>query len=1091
MECPKCGHQNPEEAKFCNECAYDLIKVKGDKQDSSLIEIERKHVTIMFSDLSGYTAMTEKLDPEEVREIMSRVFAEITQIIKKYDGFIERFIGDAVMAVFGIPRAHEDDPVRAIRAAMEIHAAVESFSPQFADRIGRSLTMHTGINTGLVVTGEVNIEKGTHGLTGDAINLASRLEGIAKAGEIVVGPDTYRQVLRWFEFEDLEPVQVKGKVDPVSVYKAISILEPQEAIQRMHGVQAELVGRDAEMDLLMEAVENLKQRKGSIISIVGHAGTGKSRLVREFKARLSPEEIQWHEGHAYPYTKNMAYYPLTNLLTYAFRIREDDKPDQVREKVETGVQTLIWDKPEAKHYLGSLFSLSYAEIDGVSPEYWRDRLQKSVQKILEAVASRGPTVILFEDLHWADAAFIELLHLLLRKVQLPVLFLCIYRPIFSLFPDGELEAPAWPHRKIDLRELPWDKTEEMLQSLLNSTHLPDELSYFIKEKVEGNPFYLEEVINTLIETGTLVPDSGNWKLTGLLDLKNIPTSIQGVLTARLDRLEKEAKRILQEASVIGRAFFYKVLTRITAMPPPLDKYLSGLESLDIIRARSREPDLEYIFKHALTQEVAYNGLLKKERQEIHERIALAIEQLFQDRLPEFYEILAHHFRKGRSTDKAVAYLMKVGDKCLAKFALNEAHQSFQRAYELLMANPQQFPDWDITFIKLLNRWSFVLYFQSDYNGIYRRLSKHEKTAHNLNDRAVTAMYYAWLGWSYFGMEQYEKGEEFLFKALDIGEEIQDQKIIAYVYTWHSWTLTTLGRFNEAIEFGKKAIQLAEDFDLDIYIHFKSMGGVAHAYWYSGDRLKSLEEGRKLVEFGKSRGSIPAITFGYMEIGASYLTDGDFVKAIEWFDLIITEQKDFIYYHAALLIQGMAYFLSGEYEKAESAIQKMLDYVLEDSRFLWLGTPGELYLGGVWIARGRMSDGMQKFLKARDRTLQTGYKYMYVISEYMLGNIFLQMALGEGDIGLGAILRNIGFLIKNLPFAKTKAENHLKKTIVLADEIGAKNFKGQALLDLGRLYLYKKRKEEARECLTQAIEVFEQCEIETYKQKAKEILSSLC
>ena len=334
------------------------------------------------------------------------------------------------------------------------------------------------------------------------------------------------------------------------------------------------------------------------------------------------------------------------------------------------------------------------------------------------------------------------------------------------------------------------------------------------------------------------------------------------------------------------------------------------------------------------------------------------------------------------------------------------------------------------------------------------------------------------------------GEKFLLKALKIGKEIEDQKIIAYVYTWYSWMLTTMGRCDEAIAYGEKAIKLAADFDLDIYIHFKSRAGVAQTYWYCGDRLKSLEVGRKLVEFGKSRGSIPAITFGYLEIGASYLSDGDFAKAIQWLDRIVNEQKEFIYYHAALLIQGMSYFLSGEYEKAESALRKSLDYVLEDSRFTWLATPGQLYLGGVMIARGRMNAGMQMLLKARERTLQTGYKYMYVISEYILGNVFLQMALGEGDIDFGTIFRNIGFLMKKLPFAKTKAENHLKKTISLADEIGAKNFKGQALLDLGRLYRHQKRKEEARESLMQAIEVFEVCGIETYKRQAEKALSSL-
>ncbi len=1089
MECPTCHNVVPEKANFCMQCGC-LLKEPECGSDTLITDSERKHVTIMFSDLSGYTAMNERLDPEEVKGIMSLIFEKIIDIIKSYEGFIEKFIGDSVMVVFGVPTAHEDDPMRAIKAAMDIHAAVEGLSPGFKAKIGQPITMHTGINTGLVVTGKVDVEKGTHGLTGDAINMASRLEGLAKAGEIIVGPETYRQTVNYIDYETLEPTAVKGKCEPIDIYKVLSVKKEPLKTHRLQGMQAALTGRNQEMATLTAASERLQHGNGSIVTICGEAGTGKSRLIMEFKRTLNLESIQWHEGHAYGYTQNMPYYPLINLLSGAFQIDEEDASEKIRSKVEAGVAFLLGKDSKDTPYIGSLFALKYTEVEGVSPEYWRDRLQKSVQQILEAVVSRGPTVILFEDLHWADGAFIELLHLLLRNVQRPVLFLCIYRPVFNLFPNEEPEALAWPHLKIVLRELSWDKSQEMLQSLLNSTHLPDDLRYFIREKVEGNPFYLEEVVNTLIETETLVPDNGNWQLSGSLDLKDIPTSIQGVLTARLDRLEKGAKRILQEASVIGRAFFYKILTRITALTPPLDRYLAGLESLDLIRARLREPDLEYIFKHALTQEVSYNGLLKRERQEIHERIALAIEQLFQDRLPEFYEILAHHFQKGRSTDKAVAYLMKVGDKCLAKFALNESHQSFQGAYELLMANPQQWQDWDITLIKLLNRWSFVLYFQSNWSGGQRLLNKHEETTLNLKDRAITAMYYAWLGWFHLGIEEYENGEKFLLKALKIGKEIQDQKIIAYVYTWYSWTLTTMGRCDEAIEFGERAIKLAVDFDLDVYIHFKSRAGVAQAYWYRGDRLKSLEEGRKLVEFGELHGSIPAITFGCLEIGASYISDGDFSEAIQWLDRIISEQKEFIYYHAALCVQGMAYFLSGEYEKAESAIQNALDYLMEDSRFPWMCTPGELYLGGVMIARGSMNAGMQMLFKARKRSLQTGYKYMYVISEYMLGNVFLQMALGKGDINSGTILKNIGFLMKNLPFAKTKAENHLKKTIVLADEIGAKNFKGQALLDLGRLYRYKKRKEEARKFLMQAVEVFEVCGIETYKRQAEKVLSSL-
>ena len=243
MKCPECQIEIPDGSKFCNNCGYKLIEEVDGGVEARVIDSERKLVTIMFSDMSGYTAMTERLDPEEVKGIMSQIFGKITEIIKSYDGFIERFIGDAVMAVFGVPKAHEDDPIRAIRAAIEIHAAVNEFSPQFEGKIGRPLTMHTGINSGLVVTGEVDIDKGTHGLTGDAINLASRLEGIAQSGEIMVGESTYKLSNQYFNFQAMEPTHIKGKSEPVAVYKMVSVLDKHPPTKRLQGLQAKLVGR--------------------------------------------------------------------------------------------------------------------------------------------------------------------------------------------------------------------------------------------------------------------------------------------------------------------------------------------------------------------------------------------------------------------------------------------------------------------------------------------------------------------------------------------------------------------------------------------------------------------------------------------------------------------------------------------------------------------------------------------------------------------------------------------------------------------------------------------------------------------------------
>ena len=372
MKCPKCQTENPETRKFCRECGAKLILVCphchfenlpadkfcgecGQKLEAKeviekvepSIEGERKQVTVLFSDLSGYTAMSERLDPEEVREIMSQVFGAITSIVNRYDGSIEKFIGDAVVAFFGVPKAHEDDPVRAIRAAKEMHSFVEALSPRVEQRIGRSLSMHTGINTGLVVTGQVDKDGSTTGVLGDTINLASRLSDLAKTGEILVGSVTHQLAKGHFVFERLEPAQVKGKAEPVEVYRLLSTKEKPLTLHRTFGLRADLIGRKAELAQLQEAVQKVRQGKGGIFSICGDAGTGKTRLLEEFRATLDPNEIQWREGHAYAYSQNIPYFPLIDLLNRAWQIEEGDPPEDGEGK--SGVSYRASDREERRY----------------------------------------------------------------------------------------------------------------------------------------------------------------------------------------------------------------------------------------------------------------------------------------------------------------------------------------------------------------------------------------------------------------------------------------------------------------------------------------------------------------------------------------------------------------------------------------------------------------------------------------------------------------------------------------------------------------------------------------------------------------------
>jgi len=630
LECPACKAGIPLERKFCGECGYELSKSaeaaspKGNEPDTQISELppketiptpiptegERKHVTVLFSDLTGYTAMSEKLDPEEVKEIISRIFGEISQIVANYDGFIEKYAGDAVMVIFGVPQAHEDDPIRAIKAAREIHQLVDAISPEVENEIGQSISMHTGINTGLVVTGEVDVERGTRGIAGDTINLASRLSSLAKPGEILVNVDTCRQVEGHFACEYIETTAVKGKAEPVQVHKVLSQRDKPITIHRISGLRADLVGRNVEMAELSEAIDNLRQGKSRIFSICGAAGTGKSRLIEEFKAGLDLEQIQWLEGHAYAYSQNIPYFPLVDLLNQMLHIEEKDSPENVREKIESGLESLVGHQDDIVPYVGALYSLSYSDANDVNPEQWKSRLQAAILAILSAIAEKAPTVFFLDDLHWADPSSVGLLRRACLEIRQPTIVLCAYRPTFSLFTGYQLSSIGENYHEIQLQNLSLSVAQNMLASLLKTETIPSDLKRWVQGKAEGNPFYLEELVNTLIESDTLIPNNGNWQLARSLTESDIPSSLHGLITGRLDRLDKQTKRILQKASVIGRDFLYEILKRISELEEQIDRELSQLERLDLIRTRSFQPDIEYMFKHALTQEIVTTVCLK-------------------------------------------------------------------------------------------------------------------------------------------------------------------------------------------------------------------------------------------------------------------------------------------------------------------------------------------------------------------------------------------------------------------------------------------------------------------------------------------------
>jgi len=1088
LTCTECGNQLQAGDKFCGKCGQQVIKQVKDKKSQLTVEGERKHITVLFSDMSGYTALSEKLDPEEVKEITGRIFGEVSKIIAKYDGFVEKYAGDAIMALFGVNQSQEGDPVRAVMSAREIHDVVKALSPQYEEKIGQPLSMHSGINTGLVVTGNVEVERGTHGVAGDTINVAARLSAAAKAGDILIDHETFKRTEGYFQFEDLEPVQLKGKKNAVQIHRYLAIKDQPQKVHRLHGLRAELIGRKAEMAQLSEAVDRLRQGKGAVFSIIGTAGTGKSRLVEEFKDSLDLKEVQWLEGHAFPYAQNIPYIPFIDLNSKAIQIDEGDAPQTVKEKLESGLEALIGETQGVVPYIGSLYALNYPEIEGVSPEFWKAELQKAVLKVLTALAQRAPTVICLEDLHWADPSTIELLHFLLFEIRHPVLFFCVYRPIISLFSTHQIKDMAFPHQELNLQDLSLSEAQNMVESLLQTDTVPWDLQQFIRDKVEGNPFYLEEAINSLIESKTLVPENGKWQVAGPITESEISATIQGVISARVDRLEHESKRILQEASVIGRSFYHEILKRISEIKDNIDANLRGLERFDLIKTKSIQPYLEYIFKHALTQEVVYNGLLKKERREIHERIGYVIEELFKDRLPEFYETLAFHFKNGYSVDKAVKYLMLSGEKSLRRYSVDESHQSYKQAFELLAGISDLSLELKKRLIHLLFEWALVFYYRGDFKGLHELFSSHENLAADINNDEDAGMFFAWHGFAVYFRGDVKASYQYLLKALKLGEQSDSKHVIGYACSWLPFTCAVLGRLDEAIAFGERAREISKYLSTDQYLFFKSLSGLGFAHWSRGECEKALKAGKTILDYGRLHSNIRSTVMGHWIIGQGHLAKGDFEAAIDSFKMSAQSAKDPFYLISAKHFLGISYILSGQFDEAENVVKEVITYGQTYGCELF-SDMNIGFQGVVMIVQGHMSKGLSQLEETHRVFLKRECKAICGIFEYILGKVYSQIAAGPKP-AFSIMAKNMGFLVKNMPLAGKRAEEHLGKEIEMAKEIGAKGFLGMSYMDLGMFHEAKSKTDAARKCICEAIKIFEETEAEGYLKQAKEALDSL-
>jgi ABC-type oligopeptide transport system substrate-binding subunit/class 3 adenylate cyclase len=722
--CPECGTELPLSARFCDTCgaalgapppvapeaapdtiAQRLRRLVPKEYAERLLATrgqvrkERRTVTILFSDVKGSAAMADELDPEDWTEVMEGAFDVLIEPIYRYEGTLARLMGDAILAFFGAPIAHEDDPERACRAALEITAGAKRYAAKMEEERGiKGFDVRVGINTGLVVVGEIGSDlRVEYTAMGDAINLAARMESAAEPGTVLITEDTHKLVAPLFETEALGPMQVRGKAEPISVHRVLAAKAVPGKPRSIAGLESPLVGREAEFGALREALERLHAGVGGIVTLVGEAGIGKSRLVAEARVGAIHElPLQWVEGRCLSYGTSMAYLLWLDVLRGLLGVTVEDSPVTVRDRLWERAQELCpQDSEQVYPYLARLMSLPLDdEIEATMRDLEGEKLKantfQAMEMLLQCAASERPLVLVCEDLHWADVASIDLLEQLLALTdRSSLLLICVFRPVKEHGSWGikETAARRYGHRHTDIQLKPLSATESelLVGNLLQIDDLAPALKQRMLDVAEGNPFYVEEIIRSLVDQNAIFRDeaSGRWVATEAAADVPIPDTLHGVLLARIDRLQEEAKRVLQMASVIGRIFLYRLLAAIAEEERTLHEHLLTLQREEMIRERARIPELEYIFKHELTREAAYNGLLKVERRVFHRQVAEALERLFPERIEEQLGLLAYHWERAGDAEKATAYLLRAGDQARLGYAHQEAIDCYQRALVFL------------------------------------------------------------------------------------------------------------------------------------------------------------------------------------------------------------------------------------------------------------------------------------------------------------------------------------------------------------------------------------------------------------------------
>ena len=735
MYCPSCRHENREDAAFCELCGARLALVCSRCQTSlrpsarfcdacgeslaetskpaplpgplsytprhltekiltsrSALEGERKTITALFADIKGSMDLLEDLDPEEARRLIDPALQIMMDAVHRYEGYVAQSMGDGIFALFGAPIAHEDHAQRALYAALLMQEEIGKYGHLLQVEKGIRLPIRVGVNTGVVIVRSIRKDDlhTDYVPIGHSTSLAARMESLATPGSIVVCEHTYKLTEGYFQFKALGPVKVKGVTEPVEIYEVTGLgaLRTRLQVAARRGL-VRFVGRGQQLEQMRQAWESAKRSHGQIVAVTGEAGVGKSRLLYEFKVPLEPHCLML-ETFSVSHGKAHAYLPLIELLKGYFRITLQDDERRRLEKITGKVLTLDRTLEDTLPYLSGLLgiaepSMSLAQMD---PQIRRQRTLDAIERLLLRESLNRPLILIFEDLHWIDGETQAFLDSLGGEIvaDARILLLVNYRPEYQ---HGWASKNYYTNVRLD--PLGRAEAEEFLRALVgDGADTPlGPLKQLILTKTEGNPFFMEEVVQTLAEEGVLKGERGGYRLDRSPKELRIPATVQGVLAARIDRLPAAEKELVETLSVIGKEFPFGLLQEVAAQPEDeLHRLLSHVQAGEFIYEQPAFPEPEYTFKHALTQEVAYNSLLVERRKVLHERTAKAIERIYEYGLDAHYTDLAHHYSRTDNAQKAVEYLHLAGQQALDRSVYREAIDHLTRGLDLIETLPE-------------------------------------------------------------------------------------------------------------------------------------------------------------------------------------------------------------------------------------------------------------------------------------------------------------------------------------------------------------------------------------------------------------------